>query len=209
MNIKEEKKLTKKEQALLRRNQIIDTAMELFGRQGYSRTTIKDISEATGTSMGLMYHYFASKEELLAAVFERHSYIAPLRSTLTISNTKPVREVLYAIANGFYDLLVSKQDLVNIIFNEIRINPAFNKTWSIIPAEGIKIISDYLTINIASGKLKLHNTEVAARSMLYMVIMHIITRDVFPQGNLSAKQYFKETIDIFLDGIAVQPMTNK
>ena len=87
MNIDKEKKLTKKEQALLRRNQIIDTAMELFARQGYNKTTIKDISEAAGTSMGLMYHYFASKDELLIAVFERHSFIAPLRSILTITNT--------------------------------------------------------------------------------------------------------------------------
>lgn len=204
MNIDKEKKLTKKQQALLRRNQIIDTALKLFAEKGYNKTTIKDISEAAGTSMGLMYHYFASKDELLIAVFERHSFIAPLRSILTITNTRPVREVLYTIASGFYELINSKKDLVNILFNEMRINPSFNKTWAIIPTEGIKLISDYLAANIASGNLKPHNTEVAARSMMYSVIMQFITQDFFSQSNFTAKQYFRQSIDIFLDGIAVK-----
>ena len=209
MNINKEKKLTKAEQALVRRNQIIDTAMELFAMQGYSRTTIKDISEAAGTSLGLMYHYFTNKDELLVAVFERHSFIAPLRSILTINDTRPVREVLYSIADGFYDLLTSKKDLANIVLNEMRINPAFNKTRALIPSEVVKILSNYLSSNIDSGRLKPHNTQVAARSMMSTVIMLFITYDLFPMNNLTPKQYLKEAVDIFLDGIAVQPSSEQ
>jgi AcrR family transcriptional regulator len=205
MSTNKEKKLTKKEQALLRRNQIIDAALKLFAEKGYGNTTIKDISEAAGTSMGLMYHYFASKEELLIAVFERHSFLDPLRNILNITDTKPVRDVLYIIASGFYNLLTSKKELVSIVLNEMRINPSFNKTWSIIPTEGIKLVSEYLGANIASGTLKPHNTEVAARTMLYTAIMHFVAQDFFPESNLTTEQYLRQTVDIFLDGIAARP----
>jgi len=202
MNADISKKKTKAEQALMRRNQIIDTALKLFAEKGFSNTTIKDISEAAGTSLGLMYHYFTGKDELLVAIFERHSFLEPLRKMLTINRNKPVREVLYSLTCNFYDLLTSKKELVNIVFNEMRINSSFNMTWAIIPGEGIKLISDFLSANIASGNLKPHNTEVAARSMMYTVIMHFIAQDVFPATGISTRQYFKQTVDIFLDGIS-------
>ncbi len=205
LNTENGKKLTKAEQAAIRRNQIIDTALKLFAEKGFGKTTIKDISEAAGTSLGLMYHYFASKDDLLVAIFERHSFLEPLRKMLTINRNKPVREVLYSLACNFYDLLTDKKELVNIVFNEMRINSSFNITWAIIPGEGIKLISDFLNANIESGKLKPHNTEVAARSMMYAVIMHFIAQDVFPATGITTRQYFKQTIDIFLDGIAQKP----
>jgi AcrR family transcriptional regulator len=205
MKIEKEKKFTKAEQAAVRRNQIIDTALKLFAEKGFSNTTIKDISEAAGTSLGLMYHYFASKEELLIAVFERHSFLEPLRNILNIKDTKPVRDVLYTVASGFYELMVSKKELVSIVFNEMRINSSLNKSWSIIPSEGIKLISEYLDANIASGNLRPHNTEVAARTMMYTVIMHFISQDFLPKSNLKTEQYLRQTIDIFLDGIAARP----
>ena len=41
------------------------TALTLFVEQGYYDTKITDIAAAVPMSTGLMFHYFASKEELL------------------------------------------------------------------------------------------------------------------------------------------------
>jgi TetR/AcrR family transcriptional regulator, transcriptional repressor of aconitase len=53
-----------------RRAQIIEAAREVFSRQGLARTSMADLVTATGMSMGALYRYFASKEELVAAVAE-------------------------------------------------------------------------------------------------------------------------------------------
>ena len=47
-----------------RRQEILYAGLSLFIQKGYSGTTIKDIAGAVGMSVGLMFHYFASKEEL-------------------------------------------------------------------------------------------------------------------------------------------------
>jgi AcrR family transcriptional regulator len=47
-----------------RRQEILFAGLSLFISKGYSGTTIKDIAGAVGMSAGLMFHYFASKEEL-------------------------------------------------------------------------------------------------------------------------------------------------
>src|SRR5450432_4172056 len=48
-----------------RRAQFVAAAIELFGKHGYHATTIRDIAERTGVSIGLVYHYFEDKEDLL------------------------------------------------------------------------------------------------------------------------------------------------
>lgn len=53
-----------------RRAQIIETARELFSRKGLSDTSMSDLVAASGMSIGAIYRYFASKDELVAAVAE-------------------------------------------------------------------------------------------------------------------------------------------
>jgi AcrR family transcriptional regulator len=53
-----------------RRAQIIEQASLLFGSGGYDRTSIRDIAAAVGMLPGSVYYHFASKEALLAAVYE-------------------------------------------------------------------------------------------------------------------------------------------
>lgn len=55
----------------VRRNEILDVAQQLFYQKGYEQTAIQDILGAVGIAKGTFYHYFDSKEALLAALVER------------------------------------------------------------------------------------------------------------------------------------------
>src|SRR5262245_12302236 len=44
---------------------VLKTAASIFAEKGYHRTSIRDISRATGMSLSGLYYYFSSKEELL------------------------------------------------------------------------------------------------------------------------------------------------
>jgi AcrR family transcriptional regulator len=51
-----------------RRAQILDAAMACFARQGYRATSMDDVVRASGLSVGAIYSYFASKEDLFLAL---------------------------------------------------------------------------------------------------------------------------------------------
>jgi AcrR family transcriptional regulator len=51
-----------------RRQQIVAAALKLFARQGYFRTTIKDVAKAAKVSPGLIYQYVRDKEDVLLLV---------------------------------------------------------------------------------------------------------------------------------------------
>ena len=50
---------------------ILDAATELFYRQGITATGLDAVIAASGTGKGQLYHYFASKRDLVLAVIDR------------------------------------------------------------------------------------------------------------------------------------------
>src|SRR5260370_41526459 len=50
------------------RKRIITSACDLFVRQGYQPTTMQQIVQEAGTSIGNCYFYFSNKEALLQAI---------------------------------------------------------------------------------------------------------------------------------------------
>src|SRR5687768_2856739 len=50
-----------------KRKQILEAAMPLFVRHGFSRTTISEIAREAGISHGTIFLYFTSKDELFNA----------------------------------------------------------------------------------------------------------------------------------------------
>ncbi len=63
-----------------RRQQILEAARRLFLDQGFDETSVEEIAEAAEVSKGLVYFYFRSKDELLAALV-RETY-TPLLEAL-------------------------------------------------------------------------------------------------------------------------------
>lgn len=51
--------------------QMLDAAARLFCRQGYEGTTVRDIAREVGMLPGSLYCHFATKEDLLVAVYVR------------------------------------------------------------------------------------------------------------------------------------------
>ncbi|GHO63453.1 TetR family transcriptional regulator [Ktedonobacter sp. SOSP1-52] len=76
MNEKQEGERTRKGD--LTRQRILESALLLFESKGYEETTMRDIAAAVGSSPGLTYRYFRSKEELVLELY--HNLCAQLEA---------------------------------------------------------------------------------------------------------------------------------
>lgn len=54
------------------REAILEAAAEVFGKQGYQRTSMKDIAERADISIGKLYIHFSGKEEIFRTLVENH-----------------------------------------------------------------------------------------------------------------------------------------
>jgi len=57
--------------AAKRREQLLDSAAELFARQGYARATTAQLAKAAGVTEPIIYRHFQSKRGLFIALIER------------------------------------------------------------------------------------------------------------------------------------------
>ena len=65
------KDVRKKRKRQIKRDIIINCAEEAFITKGYSESTLDEIALNSGNTKATIYNYFASKEDLLAAVMPR------------------------------------------------------------------------------------------------------------------------------------------
>ncbi|WP_329065330.1 TetR/AcrR family transcriptional regulator [Amycolatopsis sp. NBC_01480] len=64
-------RLTRAESQARTREQLVDTAKELFLRDGYSVTSLEKVADEAGYSKGAVYSNFRGKDELCLAVLDR------------------------------------------------------------------------------------------------------------------------------------------
>lgn len=50
---------------------LVGAAQELFAERGFESTSVQDVVAAAGVTKGAMYHYFDSKDDLLAEIYGR------------------------------------------------------------------------------------------------------------------------------------------
>ncbi len=94
----------RKQQAGARREQLVDIALDLFAKQGFEATSTQQVARAAGVTQGLVFHYFGSKEGLLAAVLStRHSFTTQMIELLAEAEDSqmPVADLLRAVCEGW------------------------------------------------------------------------------------------------------------
>lgn len=78
---------------------MLAAAARCFAREGFHRATMQDVVRESGLSPGALYRYFASKEELVAAIAEgRH---AAERTALAEAQDRELPEAVRAVAQAF------------------------------------------------------------------------------------------------------------
>jgi AcrR family transcriptional regulator len=177
-----------------RRDELLRVALRLFAERGFDGTTIADIATATGTAHGLVYHYFASKNDLLLAVLERFSFLPELRRLLDVSSERAASDVLTEIAVRFSALLGERSDLLRLVSRESQTNPMVAAALAGVMGEGTEVISAYLDARIAAGELRPHDITVPARALFWAIVtMHLAQS---PEDGFEAA-----LVDVLLNGL--------
>lgn len=97
-----------------RREQIIDAAISVFARKGFSRTINQDIAREAGITPGLIYHYFENKQALLQAIIETRSPLRLVRSLSPETLEMPPDQFLpFLISQAL--AIVESEPCVNLI----------------------------------------------------------------------------------------------
>ena len=80
---------------LLSREQLLDAAEEIFGAKGFHETTLKEVAELAEFSVGSVYSFFESKDDLFRQIFLRRGeeFMPGMRELLGADADDPVAQL--------------------------------------------------------------------------------------------------------------------
>ena len=104
----------------MRRDQIIKSAITLFKQKGFHRTTTREIAKEAGFSIGTLYEYIRTKEDVLILVYESiNDQVYEHLEALT-EKQAPSLEHLVTIVDSYYRFVDEMQDEVLILYQETK-----------------------------------------------------------------------------------------
>jgi AcrR family transcriptional regulator len=95
----------KPEELESRHREIVDAARRCFLRNGFHQTTTDDICHEASITPGGLYHYFRSKEDVIAAVIKASAEEAVARLSQLADDAANTRSSIRALAGSFTDTM--------------------------------------------------------------------------------------------------------
>jgi TetR/AcrR family fatty acid metabolism transcriptional regulator len=167
-------------QAPDKRRLILDAAVRVFARQGFHACRVSDIADEAGVAYGLVYHYFASKDEILDTLFlERWQVMLELIREVD-GESSPVREKLLAIASFIVESYRHDPDLMKVIIVEVtRAANSFGNTHIGTIREAYDLIGGMIIEAQREGVFKQEIEARFAAMAFYGAIEQLLTGWIF------------------------------
>ena len=116
-----ERMTARKRQALEMRGRIQSAALDLFDREGFENVSVEEIAQAAGCSVGNIYHYFKSKDELAIQVTSHvDDAYSELEEGYLTDTARPAREKLLDFVGRSLEISVSDPVLYKAFIHGLR-----------------------------------------------------------------------------------------
>jgi len=198
--------MTERRPSSERRIEILEAALTVFVRKGYSDARMDDIVKEIGLSKGALYHHFPGKRDLFVALIEHwmDQFTAIQRGSKM--RAKPSAEIIRHIAT-FTAKIFKRNPNWFLVEPEIwafsnrdkEIKELSNKLYT-------RVVTEFETLinrGIEYGEFKEVNARMVALSI--MTSLHgMIWFVLFQPEDFSLEEYVELNMDFILNGIAIQ-----
>jgi TetR/AcrR family transcriptional regulator, fatty acid metabolism regulator protein len=189
-----------------KRRLILDAAVRVFARDGYHTSRVGDIAEEAGVAHGLLYHYFSSKEEVLATLFRENWGELLSRLARVEQSDEPADEQLRGIAKILLRTWRNDPDLVRVMVREVARSSHLQAQVEEIGV-GFATIQRVIERGQAEGVFRADLDPRLASWIFYGGLEEILTGWVLgtlPDGDEEVARAERTIIDVVCGGLAVR-----
>jgi AcrR family transcriptional regulator len=192
------------EQSIDRRTQLLEAAVRVFARKGFHTCRVGEIAEEAGVAHGLLYHYFASKDEVLETIF-RETWSGLLTAIERVeSSGEPAREQLRQVAAILLRSWRHDPDLVRVLVREIGRGQGLQSRVGEI-GEAFLAIERIVRRGQADGELRPELDARLASWIFYGGLEEILTGWVLgqlPDGDEDVARAERTVLEVICGGVA-------
>lgn len=188
------------------RELIADAALEIFRRQGYRNTAMKDVAACAHVSLATIYRLFPAKSELFGAIVARHRRF--MIALPGVYDHMPIDEALMAIFRvdinseeaRLRDDVMSMIILASGEFPELR--PILHRYG---PEHSRTLLHDWLDVERRAGRIRTEDTGVLAKMLMDIAFGAPVLKtgaDPAWPGDRDRSAYLRSCFSMIADGIS-------
>jgi AcrR family transcriptional regulator len=174
--------------------QIAAGATKLFIKKGYYETSIRDISKATGITIGNLYDYVTRKEDILYLVFDIfHSVWVNKVQEVGIFKIEDPVEQLKAALQKMFEIVHTHRDMVLLMYTEGKLLPReFLKKILENESNLVKFFEQIIRRGVEKGVFQVKDSFLLANVIVYLLSIEPL------RGWNFKKHYSTEEINEFM-----------
>jgi TetR/AcrR family transcriptional regulator, fatty acid metabolism regulator protein len=192
-----------------KRRLILDAAVRVFARDGFHTSRVGDIAEEAGVAHGLLYHYFASKDEVLRTVFSENWGELLERFEAVEASDEPADEKLRGIVKILLRTWRNDPALVTVMVREVGRSPHLATQVNDI-GRAFAVIQRVVEQGQADGAFRPAIDARLASWVIYGGLEEILTGWVMgglPDGDEEVARAERTIADLVFAGLAQAPVT--
>ncbi|KXH83957.1 TetR/AcrR family transcriptional regulator [Sporosarcina sp. HYO08] len=162
MSIKHTVQSSVKDEGLIekRREQMIQGAVKLFKEKGFHRATTREIAKAAGFSIGTLYEYIRTKEDVLYLVCDS-IYDEVLHRLSGVSTEKGTIDELQAAIRQYFELIDHMADKILVMYQESKSLPKEALQYVLKKEmEMVSLFESILQACVQAGTIQLSEKEI-------------------------------------------------
>jgi AcrR family transcriptional regulator len=182
-----------------------ETTEQLVAEKGCQSTTIRDIVKRAGVSMGGIYHYVRSKDELFGLILQARIEEIDRRFREAVSRAAcgDLHSPLHVIVDGFMRLITEETQVFRKVLLYLvsrQDNPEIAKVLSDFHAKWREICETWIEVGKAGGAIPAALPAQEAGSLLVTFYLGVLI-----ESSLSVTGQCKQRIFRFTEGVLTQP----
>jgi AcrR family transcriptional regulator len=190
----------------LRRNQIIAGAIKVFTAKGFHNATVREIAEEAGLTMGSLYNYIRTKEDIIYIVYDYITKILREDMQHAISAAKNPEERLRAALRQTLDAVYKNQDIIMFLYTESdSLDRESLHTVLARENEYIELFEGLLRDFFKNRKVDEDRLRIAADLMCYIPVIVALRGWSLRRRFDSMDKVLEEILDFVLQGIEFIP----
>jgi AcrR family transcriptional regulator len=186
------------------RTGLLRQAAELFARRGYARTTIDDLTKASASSRGTLYHYFDAKEAILKEILVQHiTDMSACVAAAILPGDAPAAQ-LRQIIRAMTTLNAASRNEQVVLMNELG-NLARADQREIRGLQNHIVDRVLETLRKLDGGKRFTAANRKAYTMLVLGMINFTYAWYDPKGPVAPRQLADMAADILLEGFSERP----
>ena len=192
---------------------ILEAAISIFNKKGFSATTTNEIAKQAGVAEGTIFRYFKTKKDILSSLIvhminlmSHKVVLASIEKILTNSSNMTIEDVLRNVISDRLSLVTKFFPLFKVVMSEALFHEDIREAlYNNILVKANEIFKPFYERMVESGQIRNDiDYSIIVRSVIGNIVMFILPKMLYPDKlkPLEQETEVNQIISVLMSGVS-------